>query len=171
MGTNSPTQTGTADIDQKYITFALGEEEYGIPVLQVWEIVKIESLIRIPRARDYFLGFLDLRGHVLPVIDLKKKLGLQGQGSERLNRAIIIQTAGRRVGLAVDRVLHVLNFPPENVDSGPPTMKSSSSKYIAGVGKHKDQFIILMNLQNLFTRDEITEFGVDDPSATPQGAR
>lgn len=158
--------TATADIDQKYITFALGEEEYGIPVLQVWEIVKIDALIRIPRARDYFLGFLDLRGHVLPVIDLKKKLGLQGQtGDEEFNRAIIIQTAGRRVGLAVDRVLHVLNFPPENIDSGPPTMKSSSSKFIAGVGKHKDQFIILMNLEHLFTRDEINELGYDQDTA------
>ena len=154
--------TATADIEQKYITFALGEEEYGIPVLHVWEIVKIDSLVRIPRARDYFLGFLDLRGHVLPVIDLKKKLGLQGQDSDEFNRAIIIQTAGRRVGLAVDRVLHVLNFPPENIDSGPPTMKSSSSKFIAGVGKHKDQFIILMNLENLFTRDEINELGYDE---------
>lgn len=154
--------TATADIDQKYITFALGEEEYGIPVLQVWEIVKIDALIRIPRAREYFLGFLDLRGHVLPVIDLKKKLGLQsGASDEEFNRAIIIQTAGRRVGLAVDRVLHVLNFPPENIDSGPPTMKSSSSKFIAGVGKHKDQFIILMNLENLFSRDEINELGYD----------
>jgi purine-binding chemotaxis protein CheW len=143
---------------QKYITFSLGEEEYGIPVLQVLEIVKIRDIIQIPHSLNYFLGYMDIRGTVIALIDLKKKLDIYATGEETatvLDRAIIIQAQGQRIGLAVDRVSHVIRIPPENIDSGPPTIKSASNRFISGVGKYRDQFIVLMNLDNLFTNEEI----------------
>ena len=168
------------EIQQKYLTFMLGEEEYGIPVLQVAEIVKVENLIRIPHARNYFLGLMDIRGRVLPIVDLKRKLliqteestgdekpaasakstpGKQGPavvGKGQLDRAIIISIQGRRVGLAVDQVSHVVRFPPENIDPGPPSLKSAASKFVTGVGKNEEEFVVLMNLNHLFTEEELT---------------
>ena len=145
---------------QKYITFSLGEEEYGVPVLQVHEIVKMDEIIKIPHSYDYFMGLMDIRGHVIPVIDLKKKLGIQFGDSENIDsiatrRAIIIDVYDKRIGLAVDKVSHVNRFPPESIDSGPPAVKSSANRYIAGVGKFKDQFVVLMSLTNLFTPEEV----------------
>lgn len=145
------------EIHQKYITFSLGEEDYGIPVLQVLEIVKLEGLISIPQSKDFFLGMMDIRGHVLPVIDLKKKLGIQIDLMTDFDRAIIIETAGRKVCLAVDRVGHVMRFPPEAIDSGPPTIKNQSSRFITGVGKQNEQFVVLMTLDQLFTPEELDE--------------
>ncbi len=178
------------EIQQKYLTFMLGEEEYGIPVLQVAEIVKVENLIKIPHSRNYFLGLMDIRGKVLPIVDLKRKLAIQtddedrppevgakqadasstGEGAKpetaaaqavrnarkKLDRAIIINMSGRRIGLAVDQVSHVVRFPPESIDPGPPSLKSAASKFVTGVGKNKDEFVVLMNLNHLFTEDEIS---------------
>jgi len=156
MALNIEDKSSLAEIKQKYITFSLGEEEYGIPVLQVLEIVKIDDLIHIPHARDYFVGLMDIRGQVLPIIDLKKKLGIHLEALRGdLDRAIIIQTGGKKIGLLVDKGSHVIRFPPENIDTGPPSVKSASSRFIFGVGKTKDQFVVLMNLENLFTMEEI----------------
>lgn len=147
------------EVEQKYITFSMGDEDYGIPVMQAHEIVRIEELIDIPHSKSYFMGLMDIRGIVLPIIDLRKKLGIGSEtDSSALDRAIVIETAGRRVGLAVDRVSHVIRFNPENIDAGPPTIKSASTRFITGVGKHQDRFVVLMNLENLFSAEEMAEF-------------
>lgn len=154
------------EIQQKYLTFMLGEEEYGVPVLQVAEIVKVENLIRIPHARKYFLGLMDIRGRVLPIVDLKLKLSIQTQEQDNpeaagttgpsLDRAIIIEIQGRRIGLAVDQVSHVVRFPPENIDPGPPSLKTAASKFVTGVGKNDEEFVVLMNLNHLFSEEELS---------------
>ncbi len=165
------------EIQQKYLTFMLGEEEYGVPVLQVAEIVKVENLIRIPHARQYFLGLMDIRGRVLPIVDLKLKLSIQTEdpseagaksgtgesdaanqsgGAPELDRAIIIEIQGRRIGLAVDQVSHVVRFPPENIDPGPPSLKTAASKFVTGVGKNDEEFVVLMNLNHLFSEEELS---------------
>ena len=146
------------ETEKKYIIFSMGDEDYGLPVSQVHEIVKLDKLIEVPHARTYFLGLMDIRGRVQPIIDLKKKLGIHIQTTEHnLDRAIILQTNGRRVGLAVDRVSHVIPFDANDIDSGPPTVKTVSTRFITGVGKHKDKFIVLMNLENLFSSEEMEE--------------
>ena len=152
----SGAQGAASDIHQKYITFSLGEEDYGIPVLQVLEIVKIENLIQLPHSRDYFVGLMDIRGTVLPVINLRKKLGIHmDAGDNQAERAVIIQAGNKRIGLAVDRVSHVHDFPTDSIDAGPATIKSASNRFITGVGKIKDHFVILLNLENLFTVEEL----------------
>lgn len=158
MPVRNKEDTSTSEIKQKFITFALGDEEYGIPVLQVLEIIKMDDLIQIPHALDYFMGLMDIRGQVIPIINLKKKLGihLDTKDSE-VERAIIIDSGGRKVGLAVDRVSHVIRFPPEAIDTGPPSVKTASSRFIFGVGKNKDQFVVLMNLESLFSGEEAQE--------------
>jgi purine-binding chemotaxis protein CheW len=157
-GATKPQDRAQAEIEQKYLTFLLGEEEYGIPVLQVAEIVKIEKLIQIPHSREYFLGLMDIRGRVLPIVQLKAKLAIQDEaGAARRagDRAIITVINGRRIGLAVDQVSRVDRFPPENVDPGPPSLKSAASKFVTGVGKNHDEFVVLLNLEHLFTEDEL----------------
>ena len=151
------TTNSSSDLQQKYITFSLGEEDYGIPVLQVLEIVRIENLILIPHSKNYLIGMMDIRGTVLPVIDLKRKLNIQLDSiDDQMERAVMIQVGEKRVCLAVDKVSHVHDFPPESIDSGPTTIRSAANKYITGVGKIKDQFLILLDLNHLFTDEEIS---------------
>lgn len=143
--------------EQKFITFSLGDEDYGIPVLEVLEIVRIENLIRVPHARDYLMGMMDIRGHVIPILDLRKKLQMENLDGAR-ERAILIAVGTRRVGLAVDRVAHVRSFTSDSIDEGPPVLRSASNRHVIGVGKSGDQFIVLMSLENLFAADEVEQF-------------
>ena len=143
--------------DQKYVIFIMKDEEYGLEVLKIHEIVKIDTIIPVPHARPYFLGMMDIRGKVIPVIDLKGKLGLDDSADAKPDRAIIIEIEHRRVGLAVDRVSSVVQFRAEDIDQGPPAVKSVHTRYISGIGKIKERFIVLMNLEHLFSVEELTE--------------
>ncbi len=151
---NAKAAKSRSDLDTKYITFSMGEEEYGVPVLQVVEIVRREKLIPVPHARDELIGLMDIRGAVLPLINLKARLGL-GREEPEGDRAIVMEMAGRRVALAVDRVSHVEAFPEDMVDTGPTAMRSASSRFILGVGKKGDRFVILLDLRDLFGREEL----------------
>lgn len=155
MAPTKPVQSA-AHLDTKFITFAMGEEEYGVPVLQVVEIVRREQLIPVPHARPELLGLMDIRGTVLPLINLRTRLGL---GADRPDgdRAIVMDIGGRRVALAVDRVSHVESFPEEMVDTGPTAMRSASSRFILGVGKKSDRFVILLDLRELYSTEELRQ--------------
>lgn len=144
------------EIDEKYLTFCLGEEEYGVPVKQVTGIVKIDDLIAVPHSADYFIGLLDVRGRVMPVVDLKIKLDLPvTQTNHGGERAIIIEFGIHRIALQVDAVHSVNKFPLESIDAGPPSIKDSSGHYVTGVGKLEDNFVVLINLENLFEDEEL----------------
>jgi len=144
-------------IENKYVIFTLDEEEYGFDVSKVLEIVRIEKLIPVPHSKDYFLGMVDIRGKVLPVIDLKKKLHIHQEKSRNPEKIIIVELMNKRIALAVDNVLNVLDLYPDEIDSSPPAVKSYHTKYIYGVGKKDKRLIILINLNSLFTEDEIKE--------------
>ncbi|MBX7057180.1 MAG: chemotaxis protein CheW [Leptospirales bacterium] len=157
IGDQSSQERVAAEIAQKFLTFSLGQEDYGIPVAQVAEIVRIEKLIQIPHARGYFMGLMDIRGRVLPVIHLGSRLGIEAEEQPRTpDRAIITVINRRRIGLAVDRVQRVERFPPESIDPGPPSLKSASGRFVTGVGKNGDEFVVLLNLDHLFTDEELS---------------
>ncbi|MCB1172584.1 MAG: purine-binding chemotaxis protein CheW [Leptospiraceae bacterium] len=150
------TTAGTADIDQKYLTFSLGEEEYGIPVAQVTGIVKVEELIEVPHSVAWFPGLMDVRGQIMPVVDLKLRLGLQrAAGEERGQRAIIVEIEGHRITLMVDAVYHVHRFSQESIDAGPPSIKDGSGQFMLGVGKRENSFVVLINVTRLFEGEEL----------------
>jgi len=107
-------------IENKYVIFTLDEEEYGFDVSKVLEIVRIEKLIPVPHSKDYFLGMVDIRGKVLPVIDLKKKLHIHQENSRIPEKIIIVELMNKRIALAVDNVLNVLDLYPDEIDSSPP---------------------------------------------------
>jgi len=143
------------EIINKFLTFSMGEEEYGIGVVHVSEIIKVDQLISVPHSRDYFLGLIDVRKQILPVVDLRKKLGIPGDAPE-YDRAIIITIGGKKVGLAVDLVSSVTTFPPDSIDPGPATVKNATSRFIHGIGKIGERFIILLNIEALFTSEELS---------------
>ena len=108
-------------LDQ-YIIFNLGEEEYAIPISIVEEIVKISNLIRVPKSKNYFAGIMDIRGKVVRMIDLSKKLNIRNQEDSTGDRAIVIKIGGRSVGIIVDKVSHVVHFPQNQIDPPPPSV-------------------------------------------------
>ena len=166
MNTGISGSRGTVSQQSKYITFTLAQEEYAIPVLQAVEIVKLETLIPLPHSLEYVLGLMDIRGSVIPVIHLRKRLGISVDEEEKvLERAIIIRAGEKRLALAVEQVRHVHGFYPDDIDEGPTAMKSASNRFVAGVAKIEERFIIILNLDGLFTNEELRNLSVHDISA------
>ena len=135
------------------VIFKLGREEYGVSILQVQEIKRITEITRVPHTPDYIKGVINLRGSVLPVIDLKNRLNLPQQGSTEDMRIIIVKVKDISVGMIVDAVSEVMTINEKDIDSPDVVAGSVSANYLSGVGKLENRLLILLNL------DEITGLG------------
>ncbi len=133
--------------EMQLVIFKLGREEYGVSILQVQEIKRITEITRVPHTPDYIKGVINLRGSVLPVIDLKKRLNLPQQASTEDTRIIIVKVDELSIGMVVDAVSEVLTISQQNIDSPEVVAGSVSANYLSGVGKLEDRLLILLNLE------------------------
>lgn len=137
------------------VTFSIGEEEFGVDILKVQEIIRTMEITRVPRAADYVVGVINLRGKVIPIIDLRRRFGLQPKGHDENTRIIVIEISNMIVGFVVDSVSEVLRIPADTVEPPPPVVAGLDSEYINGVGKLEDTLLILLDLDKLLSHDEI----------------
>lgn len=144
-------------LNEQYITFTIGEEDYAISIVNVEEIVKVTNLIKVPKSQDYFVGLMDIRGKVVNMIDLSKKIMNRKVGESQMNRAIIVKIDGKSLGVIVDRVSHVVRFADNQIDPPPPSVKGMSSRYIVGVAKRDNRFIIIMDIEKILSTEELAE--------------
>ena len=131
-------------LSEQYITFTIGEEDYAISIINVEEIVKVTNLIKVPKSQTYFVGLMDIRGKVVNMIDLSKKIMNKKVGDSPMNRAIIVKIDGKSLGVIVDN-------PP------PPSVRGMSSRYIVGVAKKENRFIIIMDIEKILSSEELAE--------------
>ncbi len=129
------------------VAFKLRKEEYGFSILNVKEIRGLTDITRVPFAPDFVKGVINLRGSVLPVIDLKKRLGLQPMEYTDSTRILIVQSDGIDVGMIVDAVTEVLAIDAANIDSV--KQSDSESRFLTGVGKIDDRLIIMLSLDEI----------------------
>lgn len=144
-------------LNDQYITFTIGEEDYAISIVNVEEIVKVSNLIKVPKSQDYFVGLMDIRGKVVNMIDLSKKIMNKKIGESAMNRAIIVKINNKSIGIIVDKVSHVVHFSPNQIDPPPPSVKGISSRYIIGVAKKDNRFVIIMDIVKILSADELAE--------------
>ncbi|VBB08072.1 Hypothetical protein LUCI_3337 [Lucifera butyrica] len=131
------------------VVFKLGREEYGISILQVQEIKKMTDITRVPHTPDYIKGVINLRGSVLPVLDLKKRLSLPPQEYTEDTRIIIAKVEEITVGMIVDAVSEVMAIPQENIEPPFTAVGGIATNYISGVGKLENRLLILLNLDSI----------------------
>lgn len=136
-------------IENKYVIFKLGLEYYGIPIKNVLSIEKINKITRIPNSPRYVLGLINLRGDVVPVIDLNLKLGFNGCEIDENKRIIIIREDEIVVGLMVDSSSEVLEISQEDIDKPPASETNELLGYVEGIGKASGRMIILLSVQRL----------------------
>jgi purine-binding chemotaxis protein CheW len=139
------------------VVFKLGEEEYGVDVSQVREIVKLMPITRIPRAPSFVEGVINLRGQITTIIDLRKRFGVEKSGGDE--RCIMVtELESNVVGMIVDSVSEVLRLPTENIDPTPPmVMTKISADFLKGVGKLDGRLIILLDLGRILTEEEVSQ--------------
>ena len=138
-----------AEATEHLATFFLAREEYGVEVKLVQEIIRVSEITPVPRAPDSIKGVINLRGRIIPVIDLKRKLGLGDVDLGRRARIVVVRLRERLVGLLVDAASQVLKVPVSSIDPAPEAVVEIDADYIRGVAKLPDRLIILMDLQKI----------------------
>lgn len=131
--------------DIQLVVFKLGREEYGVSILQVQEIKRITEITRVPHSPDYIKGVMNLRGSVLPVIDLKKRLSLPPEEYTEDTRIIIIKVEEIVVGMIVDAVSEVTTIDQNNIEPPQAVVGGIAADYLSGVGKLENRLLILLN--------------------------
>ena len=145
--------------DVHLVTFNLGEE-YGVPIRQVQEIVRVGGITMVPNSPSYMEGVINLRGRVLPVLNLRKRLGLSDKEISNASRIVVTEVGSKIIGLLVDAVSHVIKIPAASVDPAPEEVLEVDTDYITGVGKLNDMMIILLDLEKLLRREKLETIDV-----------
>ena len=142
-------QTG-GSTQLQLVTFGIGEEEFGVDILAVQEINRMMELTRVPQSPPEVEGVINLRGKIIPVLDLRKRFGLSTTEHSEQSRIIVVEVQARTLGFIVDRVHEVLRIESSIVEPAPAMVCSIDSDFIAGVGKLQDRLLILLDLNKLF---------------------
>lgn len=146
--------TNAGDTILQLVSFNIGEEEFGVDILGVQEINRMIDITRVPNAPSYVEGVINLRGKVIPVIDLRKRLAMPTRTHDHETRIIVVEIEGKIIGFVVDKVNEVLRI-PQSVTEAPPAMVSGiKSDYITAIGKLSDRLIILLDLAKILNDDE-----------------
>ncbi len=140
--------------DSQLVVFKLNNEEYGISILEVQEIKRMADITRVPHTPDYIKGVINLRGSVLPVLDLKRRLELPAGEYTEETRIIIVNVNDMAFGLIVDEVSEVTALGTEQVDSSQSVTGTNASGFINGVGKADNRLLILLNLEAIIGSQE-----------------
>jgi purine-binding chemotaxis protein CheW len=133
----------------KYVVFRLEDEEYGIDILRVKEIKEMLRITRIPKTPSFVRGVINLRGEVIPVVDLKKKFNLQQSKDTDKSRIVIIAVDEITVGLVIDTSSEVLEIDKESIEEPPATISGIDHAYINGIGKVNERLIILLDVSKI----------------------
>ncbi len=151
---NPMVQDDTGEI--QLVSFLLGEEEFGADILMVQEIIRMAPITRVPNAPHFVEGVINLRGKVIPIVDLRKRLNVTGERDERRIRIIVVDVEGKITGFIVDSVSQVLRIPKNTIEPAPSIVVAGiESEYITGVSKlDKNKLLIILDFNKILTRRE-----------------
>lgn len=136
------------------VSFTLDGVEYGIDILQVHEILRIPDITRLPNTPDFIRGVINLRGNVIPVVDIRKRFGYSSIEVTEFTRIIVIEAEGKQIGLFVDNVSQVIRLSDKNIDPPSDLIEGVSEEFITGVGRLKDRLVVILNLANILFESE-----------------
>lgn len=138
------------------VVFKLGDEEFGVDITQVKEIMKMTQITKIPCALSFVEGLINLRGKVTAVVDLRKKLNIKTD-QQKNAKIIIVEIDGNTLGMIVDSVIGVLRLSDVEIEPVPSLMTHQNLGYIWGIGKLKERLLILLDLQKILSQKEVKE--------------
>lgn len=153
----------------QYLTFRLEDELFALDIGQVREVLDFTSITKVPRTPGYVRGVINLRGNVVPVVDLRLKFGM-APAEQTVNTCVIIvevQVEGENVvmGAMADAVQEVLDMEPAQIERPPRIGSNFETDFIRGMGKHGERFIIILDIDRVFTRDDLGAAGVQTTKA------
>lgn len=142
-------------MEQQLVLFDLMNEHYGIEIATVDGIIKMQEVVSVPHAPAFVEGVTNLRGSVLPVIDLRKRFGMPPSEATNDTRIVVVNIEGtRKVGMIVDAVTEVLTIPEDSIEPTPPIVSTIDSSFIIGIAKVDDRLVILLDLASVLNEKE-----------------
>ena len=130
---------------RQFISFSVGDEDYGLELLRVKEVIRVRQITWLPKAPSFVKGIINLRGDVIPLIDLRERFGLESVDQTAQTRVIVVEVEGRLTGMIVDSASQVVRIPADQIDPPPPVLGGLAREFITGVGKFEDKLVILLN--------------------------
>ena len=139
----------------KYLTFVLGSEEYGIEIIKVREIIGIMDITTVPQTPDYMKGVINLRGKVIPIIDLRLKFSMQEEEHTQETCVIVVEVNNTQIGIVVDSVSEVQDINGSEIEEPPDLGQGIDTNFIIGMGKVKEKIIILLDIEKVLTSEDM----------------
>ncbi|NUN70909.1 MAG: chemotaxis protein CheW [Bacteroidetes bacterium] len=136
------------------VSFNIGEEEFGVDILKVQEINRMVEVTRVPNAPEYVDGVINLRGKVIPIIDLRRRFGMARKEKDKNTRIIVVELSGKVLGFVVDAVSEVLRIPQSVTEQPPSIVAGIDAEYITAIGKLENRLLILLDLDRVLNTDE-----------------
>ncbi len=162
MATGSPSgpvtgqgKTSSGGAASKYLTFFLGAEEYGIEILKVHEIIGMMPITKVPRTPTFVRGVINLRGKVIPVVELRSKFDMETKEQTDETCTIVVQAQGVQTGIIVDKVSEVLDISPEDVADTPSFGTSVNTDYLLGIGKSQGKVKLLLDIDKVLSNQDV----------------
>ncbi|MBN22097.1 MAG: hypothetical protein CL678_12525 [Bdellovibrionaceae bacterium] len=156
MEIDNSKQKGSSDLD-RYLQFDLGSESYAIELLSVKEVIPTPETTPLPNSPTHYTGIMNLRGQIISVVDLRKKLNIKPKETGLEEAVVIVEFDGIGVGVVVDSINRVLNVPVEDISEVPEVSSQINAKYIQGVYQFDNKLTILLDLQNILNIKEIKQ--------------
>ena len=145
--------TGAGD-ERQLVVFELGAELYAVDIARVHEIIRLQSITRVPRSPAYVEGVINLRGKVIPVMDLRRRFGLPVAEHTRASRIVVVEIGEQVVGIIVDAVSEVLRVTASLIEPPSPVVAGVDSEYLEAIARLPERLLILLDLDRLLARDE-----------------
>jgi purine-binding chemotaxis protein CheW len=143
----------TVITEKQMVLFTLGNETYGLDIATVHEIIRMQPVTKVPKAPSYVEGVINLRGKVIPVIDIGKRFGMEKVERAKNNRIVVVNILDTTLGMIVDAVTEVIRIPNESIEPVSDIVTSGNSEYLLGIAKLADKMVILLALEKLLTGD------------------
>lgn len=136
------------------VSFKIGTEEFGVDILKVQEINRMVDITKVPRSPEFVEGIINLRGKVIPIIDLRKRFNMDLSDHDKNTRIVVVDIEGQTMGMVVDSVSEVLRIPASTIEPTPDVVTSVESDYIRGVAKLDNRLLIHLDLSRILSGEE-----------------
>lgn len=140
--------------EMQLVIFSLGKEEYGVDIMQVKEIVTYKEPVKVPNTPQFVEGIINLRGEIIPIVNLKKRFNIPGEDIGDQTRVIVMSIDSKKVGFIVDDASEVITINNENIEPAPEIVAGIDRRYITGIGKVEERILIILDLDKLFSEKE-----------------
>lgn len=143
--------------EEQVVVFEIAGESYAVDIARVQEIIRPPAITAVPRAPEYVEGVVNLRGRVIPVINLRNRFGLPDADRDRSSRIVVLEISGQTIGVAVDAVSEVLRLPQDVIEAPGATLTGPRTAHLRGIAKLDERLVILLDLDKLIDAEEARE--------------